>query len=231
MHAARLARELEMPRVLVPRNPGILCALGLLMADLKTNYAQTRLLQLESAALSGMAEVFATLEARALAWFESEGILPTARTLRRTVDLRYAGQNYELPVNYPETLSGEALLRALQDGFETAHRQMYGYCAADEPIQIVTLRIEATGTVRPAQIKTHAAATTDVRASIDAHRDVWLPEAGGSVRTPVYDRDRLGPGHAIAGPAIVEQMDATTVVLPGQTATVDPYLNLLLADS
>ena len=231
LHAARLARELEMPRVLVPRNPGILCALGLLMADLKTNYAQTRLLRLDAAALTALAEVFATLEARAQAWFESEHIAPAARTLLRTVDLRYVGQNYELPVSYPEKLSGEPLLRALQDGFETAHRQMYGYSAAEEPIQIVTVRVEATGNVRPAQIKAHPPATRDAMASIVAHRDVWLPEAGGIVRTPVYDRDRLGPGHVIAGPAIVEQMDATTVILPGQTATIDPYLNLMLADS
>ena len=228
LHSGRLARELDMPRVLVPRNPGILCALGLLLTDLQTNYAQTRLLAVDEAATAAMADAFAGLTARAEAWFRSEGIAPAAQRIRQTIDMRYVGQNYELPVAYPDALSGTALVADLRAGFEKAHQQVYGYTAPEEPIQAVTFRIEATGIVRPAEMRAYPQSAAKLAGALLATREVWLPEAKGFVATPVYDREKLGPGHRMNGPAIVEQMDATTVVLPGQTATVDAHLNIIV---
>jgi len=229
LHAARLARELEIPRILVPRHPGILCALGLLLSDLKTHYAQTRLMRVDDASPPRMAETFAELEGRAAEWFDREGIAPDARSLRRAVDMRYAGQNYELPVPFPEGPAGPALREELVAGFERAHEQMYGYIASEEPIQAVTFRLEATGSVRRAEIRARPPAAAGAASALAGRRDVWLPEAGALVACPVYDRERLGPGHRVSGPAIVEQMDATTLLLPGQAAVVDPYLNLVVA--
>lgn len=228
LHAARLARELEIPRVLVPRYPGILCALGLLLSDLKTNYAQTRLMPAAPESLPRMLETFDELERRAIAWFEREEIAPAARTLRRTVDMRYAGQNYELPVAFPDEPNGAALLKALTAGFERAHEQLYGYIAEEEPIQAITFRLEAVGAVRRAELTTHSPATTEVAAARIGERDVWLVETRGFVSCPVYDRERLGPGHRFTGPAVVEQMDATTLLLTGQAAVVDAFLNLIV---
>lgn len=228
LHSSRLARELDMPRVLVPRNPGILCALGLLLTDLKTNYAQTRQMTLNDSAVAAMSEVFAGLDERAARWFDTEGIAPESRRLQRTVDIRYQGQNYELPVAYPDAGAGADVIAALRSGFERAHQQMYGYIAPEEPMQAITFRMEAIGHVQPAELKAHPKATVRLEDAVMSKRDVWLAEAGGFVSCPVYDRDKLGPGHRIAGPAIVEQMDATTVVLPGQSATVDAYLNILV---
>jgi N-methylhydantoinase A len=230
LHAARLARELEIPRILVPRHPGILCALGLLLSDLKTHYAQTRLTLLTPDAVPRMTETFAALEARAAAWFEREGIAGAARTLRRTVDMRYAGQNYELPVSWPDGPTADALVKELTASFERAHAQLYGYIAAEEPIQVVTFRLETIGAVRRAEIRAHPRATTEVGTAIVGRRDVWLPEAGAFVPCPVYNRDRLGPNHEFAGPAIVEQMDATTLLLPDQRARVDEFTNLVIDD-
>ncbi len=228
LHSGRLARELDMPRVLVPRNPGILCALGLLLTDLMTNYAQTRLMRLDDGAPAAMAEAFAGLEARANAWFAAEGIGSEARRIRRTVDMRYVGQNYELPVGFPEGQSGNQLLATLRGSFERAHQQMYGYTAPEEPIQAVTFRVEAMGLVRPAEFRAHPKATIRIEEAQIASRDVWMPEHRAFVSAPVYDREKFGPGHKIQGPAIVDQMDSTTVVLPGQTATVDQHLNLIV---
>jgi N-methylhydantoinase A len=230
LHAARLARELEIPRVLVPRHPGILCALGLLLSDLKTNYAQTRLTLLTPDAVPQMLETFAALEARADAWFDREDIAPTARTLRRTIDMRYAGQNYELPVPWPEAPSAAALVKQLTAGFERAHEQMYGYIAVEEPVQAVTFRLEAVGAVLHAEVRAEPPATTDVSAAIIGQREVWLAEAAAFVSCPIYDRERLGPGHELQGPAIVEQMDATTLLLPEQRARVDEFTNLVIDD-
>jgi len=229
LHAARLARELDMPRILVPRNPGILCALGLLLTDLQSNFAQTRQMPVSAEGVGAMREVFAGLEARADAWFATEGIAPGARHLRRTVDMRYAGQNYELPVAWPEgQQSAEELHARLRHGFEQAHQQMYGYVAPEEPIQAITFRLEAVGLVKQAELRAHPPAAEPVAAAVTGTREVWLAEARGFVSCPIYDRDRLAPGHSIAGPAIIEQMDATTVLLPGQMAEVDAYLNLIV---
>jgi N-methylhydantoinase A len=228
LHAARLACELEIPRVLIPRHPGILCALGLLLTDLKTNDAQTRLMPATLESLPRMVEMFQALQARARSWFEREGIPPAARTLRRTVDMRYAGQNYELPVAFPDEPPGPALLKALTAGFERAHEQVYGYIAEEEPIQIVTFRLEAIGAVRHADLPAHPSSTTEVGTARIGTRDVWLAEARGFVPCAVYDRERLGPGHRIDGPAVVEQMDATTLLLSEQHARVDEFLNLII---
>jgi N-methylhydantoinase A len=228
LHAARLAKELEMRRVLVPRNPGILCAMGLLLTDLRADFASTRLTALEEGAVAPMQAAFTALEAQAGRWFEQEGITAPARRLNRTVDMRYAGQNYELPIALPEGPITPATLAAMDEAFAAAHRRAYGFVAEGEPVQLVTFRIEATGQVRKAAFQPKPLAGHDPAAALEGRREVWLPEAGGWVSVPVYARDRLQPGTRIAGPAIAEQMDSTTVVLPGMTARVDPYDNLIL---
>jgi N-methylhydantoinase A len=222
LHAARLARELEIPRVLVPLSPGILCAMGLLLTDLRTDFALTRLTLLNAAAWPVLEDAFTTLTARADAWFAAENIPPHARRIVRTVDMRYAGQNYELPIALADGAGGQ------EAAFAAAHRRLYGFAAEDEPVQLVTFRVEASGVVPKATFTTHPDAGPDATGAIATHRPVWLPEAGGFVDTNVYDRTRLRPGNIIQGPAIIEQMDATTVVLPGMTARVEPYLNLIL---
>ncbi|MBN8874782.1 MAG: hydantoinase/oxoprolinase family protein [Rhodospirillales bacterium] len=228
LHAARLAKELEIGRILVPRTPGILCAMGLLLTDLRADFATTRLSTLGQAALAPMEEAFADLAHRADDWFAEEHIAPKARRLTRTVDMRYAGQNYELPIPVPEGPIGPATLDALAEGFAAAHRRMYGFVAEGEPVQLVTFRVEAAGLVPKARFTPQPDAGPDASAAIMATREVWMPETGGFVACPVYDRDKLRAGNVIRGPAIVEQMDATTVVLPGMTARVEPYLNLIL---
>ncbi len=133
LHAARLARELEIGRVLVPRNPGILCAMGLLLTDLRADFGVTRLRTLEQPALPDMAEAFQSLEVRAWSWFEQEGIEPGNRRTSRTVDMRYTGQNYELSVQLPDGPIGHHSIHALAADFATTHRRLYGSAADDEP--------------------------------------------------------------------------------------------------
>jgi N-methylhydantoinase A len=231
LHAARLARELDIARVLVPRSPGILCAMGLLLTDLRADFASTRLTTLDAASLPVIAEAFAGLAGRAEAWFAEEHIAPDARRLTRTVDMRYAGQNYELPIALPEGEVTEASLAALAEGFAAAHRQLYGFIAEGEPVQLVTFRVEAAGVVPKAEFVAQPDAGPDASAAIIGTREVWLPEAGGFVACPIYDREKLRAGNRFSGPAIVEQMDATTVVLPGMRALVEPYLNLILEEA
>ena len=228
LHAARLARELDVSRVLVPRNPGILCAMGLLLTDLRADFAVTRLRTLGAAALPEIEAAFRVLSGQAADWFAAEGIADDAQRIARTVDMRYAGQNYELPVALHEGRVTAGSLDELADGFAAAHQRMYGFVAADEPVQLVTYRIAAAGVVRKAALTPQAEAGANAAGALAGRREAWFPEAGGFVSCPVYDRDRLLAGNRIIGPAIVEQMDSTTVVLPGMTGHVEPYLNLIL---
>jgi N-methylhydantoinase A len=228
LHAARLARELDIARVLVPRSPGILCAMGLLLTDLRADFAATRLLPLAPHVVGDVEAAFATLDARATAWFAQEHIGADARRTVRTVDMRYAGQNYELAVPLPAGPITARTLDQLAQGFAEAHRRMYGFVAEDEPVQLVTFRVEATGRVAKATLEQAAMNGADASGAIRERRDVWIAEENGNVPCPVYARDRLKPGNRFAGPAIVEQMDATTLVVPGMTARVDSYLNLIL---
>ncbi len=221
IHAARLARELECPRIIVPPHPGILCATGLLMTDMVTDYARTRLTPLEGAE-DVIAEEFAALERAAEAWFEAEGIASEARTVTRSIDMRYAGQNYELAIPADDP-------RTLQTAFEAEHERMYGYIAAEEPIQLVTFRIEATGLVPKSEFREVTAVATAPKPA--GTRDVWLSASEGWTPTALYDREALGAGQTIMGPAIVEQMDSTTLVLPGQTATVDRFANIVIEEA
>jgi N-methylhydantoinase A len=228
LHAARLARELEISRILVPRSPGILCAMGLLLTDLRADFATTRLHSLGPAVLPEIESAFTQLTGQAGAWFSEEQIAPAARRLARTVDMRYAGQNYELSVAVPEGSITRDTLDILAEGFASAHKRMYGFIAEEEPVQLVTFRIEATGMVRKAAFNPRPDAGPDASAAIVAHRNIWLPEANSWLNCKVYDRARLDAGNRVTGPAIIEQMDATTVVLPGMVARTEPFLNLIL---
>jgi N-methylhydantoinase A len=228
LHAARLASELDISRVLVPRNPGILCAMGLLLADLRADFAETRLLALSAAIIDEVELIVARLRQRCEAWFANERTEPNARRLALSIDMRYAGQNYELSVPLPEGPVTPLTIDSLATGFAAAHRRLYGFVADDEPMQLVTFRAEAVGIVQKADLRPNIDMGPDPRTAEFGRRDVWLHETGGFVSCPLYDRDKLAAGNRIEGPAIIEQMDATTLIPPGATGTVDPYLNLLL---
>jgi N-methylhydantoinase A len=230
LHAGRLARELEIPKVLVPAIPGILCAYGLLVADLRTDFSRTNVIQVDNDAIDTMNTEYRELEAEATEWFDREQLTANERHTRRIADMRYVGQNYELPVTVPDGELSAQELRELRIAFHKAHEQAYGYAAKDEPVQLVTFRLEAFGVVSPPQMDTLESGGA-VEDAMVAQRHTWMPEADGWTDVPLYDRTRLGAGHIIDGPAIIEQMDSTTVILPGQRATVDPYANLVIEET
>ena len=121
-----------------------------------------------------------------------------------------------------------ATIERLGAGFGATHERLYGFLAEDEPMQLVTFRAEATGIVRKADVRPSADAGPDPGKAEFGRREVWLRETGAFVSCPLYDRERLRAGNRIQGPAIVEQMDATTLIVPDATVNVDQYLNLLI---
>jgi N-methylhydantoinase A len=231
LHASRLARELGMRRVLVPRTPGALSALGLLMTDIRADFLQTRIQPLEPDSLATIAGLYASLEDQARAWLDDQQIAPSRQQLRRSVDLRYAGQNYDLTVDLPDVELTLDALQRLVARFEAAHEQMYGYHAPGEPVVAVTYRVQATGAVPRVELGTPPDPSADGEPSEPAlvgERPVYLSRERGYEPCPVYARERLRLGAVLTGPAIVEQMDTTTVVLPGDRLVVDTHGNLVI---
>lgn len=228
LHAARLALELDIKRIIVPRTPGILCAMGLLLTDLRTDFMQTQIQELGPQSVRAIRETFDKLQAEADRWFEEEGIAPQQRNCERVVDMRYSGQNYELSVPFQAYEDDEALLHHLVEGFEQSHERQYSFLVPGGQVQAVTCRLAAIGKTAKISLPLLDAARNEASSAIVGRRQVWFPETGTWTGCPVYSRDALRPEHSFAGPAIVEQMDATTLVLPGMSARVDPQANLIL---
>jgi N-methylhydantoinase A len=228
LHAARLARSLDIARILVPPRPGLLGALGKLLTDVRAEFCASAPIELGAEALPAIAEAFGLLRHRAAVWFAEERIPAEARRVTRSVDLRPAGQMQALTVPLPEGPVTAATLEALAGRFAAARQRLHGVMPGGGSPQIIACRVEAEGLLARPRFQPHQDAGPDAAAACTGSREVWLPEAGGWVKCPVYDRDRLTTGNRTAGPAIIEEMDATTLILPGMTARVDPYLSLIL---
>ena len=228
LHAVRLAKELEIGTVIIPAEPGILCAMGLLMTDLKADFTRSRISRLDQLTTDALQAGLDGLEADAARWFDRESIAAGRRMVNRSADLRFLGQNYELPVTVPAGPVEASTIAALRQRFETAHRLRYGFAADNDPVELVTLRVEAIGLVDKLDPSIRAIGAKGPAEPVSL-RDVWMPEAGGSVRCPVFARAHLPPGHRLCGPAILEQMDTTTLLPPGSEARVDRSGNLIVA--
>ena len=229
LHAARLARELDVAQILVPPRPGLLCAIGLLLTDPRVDFAFTRHMLLEGAIAGAIEEQFSRLEAQAHEWFNKESITASSQRLRRTVDMRYAGQNYELEIELPNGPLRHESLEILASQFRAVHKRIFGFAPRNDKIQLVTFRLQAFGVVPKATFRARPEVGPNSEPAIIGRRNVWLPEARGVVSSIVYDRDQLEPGNEVLGPAVIQQMDSSTLLLPGTKAKVDGYLNLLIS--
>jgi len=222
LHGADLAALLAMRTIVVPRYPGVLSTFGLLGTEARNDYARTTLQKPPDYDLAAVAAVYAELEGEARAWLTAEGVEPGARRLTRQADLRYRHQGFELTVPWPEAdLSVDALLAR----FHARHRQLYTYALTDAPVEIVTLRVAAAGPVRRFTVPSLDRGRRG-RARPKRRRVYFAGR--GWIACPCVDRTQLGVGAVVAGPAIVEQLDATTVVPPGHRATVDGAGNLVI---
>ena len=225
MHATAVARQLGMRRVLVPPQPGVLCALGLVVSDLRTELSRTRIARLDRTSATALDAAFVELEDDARRWAERAGFSARDVRLTRAVDMRHARQNHELAVAAPARFGGDALAR-LERGFHQAHARAYGYAAPDEPVEVITLRVAATIPVEAPSLPPAAPARGTIRDAHTGERRAYFD--GGFVRTPVYDRTRVPRGARLRGPAILDQADTTTVLAPGERAAIDRHGNVVI---
>lgn len=226
LHASGCARALGMREIVVPHSPGILCAQGLLVADLAESWVRSQRLAASERNLPAAQRMLDEMLGEASEWWRKEKVAEDRRRIAVAVDMRYSSQNYELqvPINvsgHAPRLPDAASLRRL---FFAAHERAYGFHNPDDPVDIVAVRVTAAG-----QLPSPAAPSPAEDATADPSpveiRDVWFLE-DEPVRTPVYVRSHFLPGASITGPAVVDQFDATTLLFPGDIGTVDDALNL-----
>jgi N-methylhydantoinase A len=223
IHAAQLARDLGIPRVLVPPYPGINCATGLLQTEVKHSYLRSSVGILGTFPAERMNALFAELEAQALADVAEEGFTREATVLRRRLDLRYLHQGYQLTVDVPARALADTDKPELKAAFDALHRQIYGQSAEAEDAEIVTFRVQAEIAIDRFAFPKLAAGAGPVERARTGERPLYDFGRRTFVTAPVYDRAKLTPCDRIAGPAVVNQFDATTVVLAGQSLIVDSY--------
>ncbi len=227
VHANRLAAELEIPTVLVPMSPGTTSAMGLLVTDLKHDYSTTLIQRADRLDVEMVNRLYHEMEERGKKALLAEGMEHSSIGFERQVDMRYVGQSYELPIPLGDGKVEDALERMLQH-FHEEHERAYGFAAPGEPVEFVTLRHTAVGSIAKPKLHELPERSGDVNAARRAVRQVYFAEAGGFVDGPSYDRYQLAAGVVIEGPAIVEEMDSTTVIHPGFLAEVDRYGNMLI---
>jgi N-methylhydantoinase A len=211
LHACALAQSLGIRRVLIPSAPGALSALGILDADLRREFARTVMLAPGSPQI---ADVFRALETEARGAFADEGLKPV---LRRSADLRYKGQGYELRIEW----SANAVSR-----FHRLHQQSYGYADPERSIEIVTLRVQAIARSPKPRIHPLRIGKADARGAVMSQHRTF--ERGKWRNAALYDRGRLVPGNRITGPAVITEFSATTFLPSDWKLSVDAFSNLLL---
>ena len=226
VHAGRIARDLGTAGVIVPLYPGVFSAIGLLVSDVKHDYIRSQLTPLSKATPEAINGMFEHLAAQALEELRGDGFAPDCIRIERALDMRYAGQGYEIAVPCPTEPIGSADLKQLRVGFDQQHRSMFGHMAPEEPVEIVSYRVRGIGLVPPV-------AMPKLKRTGGTLADAWreLRRArfdGEELDCPVYQRERLDVGLELAGPAILDQFDCTTVICPGQTARVDEWKNLIV---
>jgi N-methylhydantoinase A len=224
LHATDVARSIGMGEILVPPAPGILCAQGLVVSDLKEDFVRTRRTRLAAAEIPAMKGVITDLSAEAERWLDSEGVRASDRESLLTLDMRYVGQNFELPVRLPSAALPE--VGVLARLFAAAHEQSYGYANLEAPIEVINFRL--TGRARRAEPATPPAAKAPSASPTQVGRRPVHFRWEVADDTPIYRRDALLPGHRLTGPAVVEQLDATTLLYPGDKLTVDAAGSLLI---
>ena len=227
LHAAALARELGVARVVVPVNAAVFSAWGMLMTDLRRDLVRTRVLALEPASAEAIAATYGELARELAALFRADGADPARLTVIRYADMRYAGQEHSVKIEFPGgDVTAETVARAAE-GFHAAHEREYGF-RLDAPVELVNFHAAGLLAVARPALPALAEAGGDPARALRGHRPVDFAERGVH-DTPVYLREKLPADAPLAGPAIIEEPATTIVVPPGDAARVDRYGNIHIA--
>ena len=224
LHAIAIARELSVPRVIIPPMPAHFSALGMLLADLKHDYVQTYVRELAETSGAQIAGAFSLLEKSAFEILAEEGARAEEIVVRRFLDMRYRGQEYTLPVPITEDLRSLVDFSEIRARFDQLHQEHYGHSAPQEPVMIVNLRLSALG--KTDDRLPLASPPLQGERGARGHRPVIFETT--SIDTPVYLRSGLKEGDSLDGPAVIEEIGATILVYPGDKMQVNEFGHLVI---
>ena len=228
LHAAAVARELGVARIVIPRHPGLFSAQGIAISDVYHDYIQSTVRPVSEISPDEIRAILGELEQRAATDLDAEGIASDRRRIAPALDLRYVGQTTEITVPLSVEEAGIALDRTeMLARFHALHERLYSYCVPDEPVELVNVRLRATGLVDKPPIAPAAGAARAPRPT--GNRLVVLPDDDGARSIDVYRRDALAPGSRLTGPALIEESSSTTVLLSGMELTVDSHDNMIIS--
>ena len=219
LHVCELAASLRIPRVLVPRSPGTLSALGVLLGDVVKDYSRTVMAATSDLDQRELERAFRGLEQQATRDLKDEGFGKDKTKLLRSVAMRYIGQSFEISVPWSNRFEA---------AFHAAHRERYGYADKSRPTEIVSARVRATGITEKPRLKRWPYQRPH-RARARQTAAVWLTDRAGSI--PIYRREELTNGSRFDGPAIVTEYSSTTLIPTAWSVEVDPRLNLIISAS
>ncbi|MBU8877525.1 hydantoinase/oxoprolinase family protein [Bacillus sp. FJAT-29790] len=226
LHATALARELGIKRVIIPASPGVLCAKGLLLSDVRHDFTHTEVVSIEYADLVKLEESFIELENRGINRLDKEGVPSNKIRLKRTLDIRYKGQEYYLNIPIDGRITPQQL-KEVTDLFHEVHRSTYGHAATNEPVEIVNLRLSAIGEIDRLENE-QCFEAMDLNSIMPTnYRSVFF-NGYGWMDTPIYRREDFNLNTRIEGPAIIVQMDTTVIIEPKQNVTTDEQGNLIV---
>jgi N-methylhydantoinase A/oxoprolinase/acetone carboxylase beta subunit len=225
VHGCRLAQALGIPRVILPAAAGVTAAIGLLAAEVRFDVARTFVRRLDALDPARLDTMYEEMAAQALAVVR-DAAAGGAVTVTRSVDARYVGQGYELTVPVPSGRLDAAALARVRASFDDIYAARYGYAQPAEPVEMVTWKVSAIGGAP--RVTLAKAATSPGAGVIKGRRRAYFPEAGGWIDAPIYDRYQLAAGMQVAGPAVVEERESTSVLPPGAVAGVDEYGSLIV---
>lgn len=221
LHGAAVAKELSIPTVIVPPNPGVTSAMGCLLVDIQHDFSESYMTAANSADPEDIQAAFEKLEKEAIERLTHEGVQPKDTVLQRSIEMMYQGQWRSLSVPAPARITN---VSDLIEGFHAEHEREYNYRRDEAPVSIFRVAVKATGMVPKADLNKHP--VQEYTPKPRETRAVWF--GGQSHDAGVFDRETLTAGARISGPAIVEQFDSTTVIPPQMTAEIDTYLNILI---
>ena len=223
MHAVEMAEDLRMPRVIVPRNAGVLSALGLLVADSVKDHSMSILKNAAAVRPGELEKSFLVLESAGLEDMRADGFRDADISFQRFVDLRYLGQSYEISVPFR---TGRAGRRAVFEAFHREHEKLYSYRHRDRAVEIVNIRLKTVGVTEKIKFEKNRERKCPPKNA--AIKTQTLRVKGRPHQAVVYDRSRLEAGTKVTGPALVIDPESTAYLPPGYTARVDPFLNLII---
>jgi N-methylhydantoinase A len=227
VHANRIAAANNVHTTIIPASPGVASAAGLLGTDLKQEYAQVLLMRTDRVDLDVVESNYAALERQAAVDLANQGVPEEHRTSVRQVEVRYVGQSYELTLDAPAPFDQDGL-EALIESFHSEHDRAFGFSAPSEIIELVTLRVVGVGAINRADTHRKLADAVALQDAKKAERPVVFDPAQGPVACPIYDRYLLATGTELSGPAIVEEVDSSTLIYEGYRAVVNQHGHLVI---